>query len=85
LRTYVLLVASNGQLVAPKQLTLAVHFSGGTMADKQPSNRQAAEQEAERVMREALTTGRWFHLPERLAQLRRIAQGDSTHQGKLAL
>lgn len=46
---------------------------------------EAASREATRLMKEAIETGRWFHLPECLMQLRAIMQPVSDKQTKLKL
>ena len=42
-----------------------------------------AEAEAKKLFRDALESGRWFDLPERLAMLRKIVQGANDKQGRL--
>ena len=44
-----------------------------------------AQAEALRLLKESIETGRWFHLPETLMQLRMIMQPVSDKQGRLKL
>lgn len=46
---------------------------------------EAASAEAGKLLREAIDTGHWFHLPECLMQLRAIMQPVSDKQAKLEL
>lgn len=46
---------------------------------------EAASREAIRLLKEAIETGRWFHLPESLIQLRAIMQPASDKQAKLGI
>lgn len=44
---------------------------------------QEASLEGERLLREAIRTGRWFELPERLSDLRAIMHRSDSKQEKL--
>lgn len=46
---------------------------------------EQASREGERLLQEALKTGRWFDLPELLMQLRAIMQPVADKQAKLKL
>jgi hypothetical protein len=46
---------------------------------------QQASREGERLLHEAIKTGRWFELPERLSELRAIMHRADSKQEKLKL
>jgi len=46
---------------------------------------EGASKEATKLLREALESGQWFHLPECLMQLRAIMQPVSDKQAKLGI
>lgn len=50
------------------------------MSEKPPSQ---AEGEAKRLLKEALETGKWFHLPEQLARLRSMIQRPDERQERM--